>query len=44
VGNLPDVDPEKGVFGMVDLAREYGPLFRLEVFGRSLLVAARRSW
>ena len=31
--NLTDVDPEAGVFGMVELARQLGPIFRLEFPG-----------
>ena len=33
VGNLLTVSPEAGVFGVVDIARELGPIFRMEFPG-----------
>ncbi len=43
VGNLLDLDPEKGIYGPMDLAKEYGPLFRLEVLGRELLIVSSQE-
>ncbi len=34
VGNLPDLDAHTPVQGLMALAREYGPIFRLAVAGR----------
>ncbi|WP_243790306.1 bifunctional cytochrome P450/NADPH--P450 reductase [Saccharopolyspora gloriosae] len=38
VGNLPDLDGDKGVFGFVELAEEYGPIYRLQLLNRKLIV------
>ncbi|MFC7622751.1 bifunctional cytochrome P450/NADPH--P450 reductase [Microlunatus sp. GCM10028923] len=38
LGNLPDLDPERGIFGFVDLAQRYGPIFRLDLPGGRLVV------
>ena len=43
VGNLPDMDPEKGVFGMVDLAQTYGPVYRLEVPGGDAVIVTSQE-
>lgn len=43
VGNLNDVDQDKGVFGLAELAKEYGPLFRLEVLGNNLLIVTSQE-
>ncbi len=38
LGNLPDLDTDHPTQGLLDLAKEYGPIFRLEVLGRELIV------
>jgi cytochrome P450/NADPH-cytochrome P450 reductase len=43
VGNLPDLDAEKGIWGLVDLAREYGPIYRLELLGREMVVVGSQE-
>lgn len=43
VGNLPDIDAERGVFGLADLAAEHGPLYRLQILGRDLLVVSSQE-
>ncbi len=41
LGNLPDMDLETPVQGLIKLAREYGPIFRLELpGGRKLAVVS----
>ncbi|GCE49663.1 cytochrome P450/NADPH-cytochrome P450 reductase [Thermosporothrix hazakensis] len=40
VGNLFDVDGEKPILGMMELARKYGPIFQLEVPGRSPVIVS----
>ena len=43
VGNLTDLDQEKGAFGLAELTKEYGPLFRLEVLGHNLLIVTSQE-
>jgi cytochrome P450/NADPH-cytochrome P450 reductase len=43
VGNLPDLDPEKGIFGLMELAREHGPIYRLDVLGTELFVVSSQQ-
>ncbi|WP_037062825.1 bifunctional cytochrome P450/NADPH--P450 reductase [Pseudonocardia acaciae] len=43
VGNLPDLDAGKGIFGLVELADEYGPIYRLELLDRDLVVVSSRE-
>jgi len=43
VGNLPDMDAEKGIFGLVELAQEHGPIFRLELPGSDLVVVSSQE-
>src|SRR3954452_4319656 len=43
VGNLPDLDAEKGIFGLMELAREHGRIYRLEVPGTELLVVSSQE-
>ena len=31
LGNLPDIDAEKGILGFMELAQHLGPIFRLEL-------------
>ncbi|GAB2656003.1 bifunctional P-450/NADPH--P450 reductase [Saccharopolyspora gloriosae] len=38
VGNLPELDADKGVFRFVELAEQYGPIFRLQLLNRKLVV------
>ena len=40
LGNLPDVDAEKGVLGLMELAREYGPIYRLQLPGSDVVVVS----
>ncbi len=43
LGNLPDVDPEKGIFGLMELAETYGPIYRLEMLGNELVIVSSRE-
>jgi cytochrome P450/NADPH-cytochrome P450 reductase len=43
LGNLPDVDAEKGVLGLMELAREYGPIYRLELPGADIVVVGSQE-
>lgn len=38
VGNLPELDADKGVLRFVEMAAEHGPIFRLQLPGRSLII------
>ncbi|MFD0680529.1 MULTISPECIES: bifunctional cytochrome P450/NADPH--P450 reductase [unclassified Paenibacillus] len=38
LGNLPLIDKEKPVQSMVKLAEEFGPIFRMEMPGRSMVI------
>lgn len=40
IGNVPAIDPSAPVQSMMRLAREYGPLFRLEFPNRAVLIAS----
>ena len=40
LGNLLDVDAAEGVQSLMRLAREHGPIFRLRILGRSLVVVS----
>ncbi|MBM7117417.1 bifunctional cytochrome P450/NADPH--P450 reductase [Archangium primigenium] len=43
LGNLPDVDPDLSILSFMDLARIHGPIFRLEMAGRSLIVVGSQA-
>ncbi|MEQ3553935.1 cytochrome P450 [Pseudonocardia nematodicida] len=43
VGNLPDLDAEKGIFGLMELADTYGPIYRLDVPGGRLVVVSSQE-
>src|SRR6476620_9123220 len=43
VGNLPDIDASKGVLGLVDVAEEYGPIVRIEVFSRNMIAVSSQE-
>lgn len=43
VGNLPDIDASKGVLGLVDVAEEYGPIVRIEVFNRNMVAVSSQE-
>src|SRR5262245_43375765 len=43
VGNIPDLDAEALVQGLMRLAREFGPIFRLEVAGREMVVVGSQA-
>jgi cytochrome P450/NADPH-cytochrome P450 reductase len=43
LGNIRDVDAEAGVQSFMRLARTYGPIFRLDFPGRSVLVVSSRA-
>ena len=38
LGNLPDLDADKGILGLMELADRLGPIYRLELPGEDLLV------
>jgi cytochrome P450/NADPH-cytochrome P450 reductase len=43
VGNLSDLDPERGIWSMVDLAREHGPIYRLDLLGNDIVVVTSQE-
>jgi cytochrome P450/NADPH-cytochrome P450 reductase len=43
LGNLRDLDPEKGILGLMDLAREYGPIYRLQMPGADVVVVGSQE-
>ncbi|MFL5804869.1 MAG: bifunctional cytochrome P450/NADPH--P450 reductase [Roseiflexaceae bacterium] len=43
VGNVPDIDGEHPIQSFMALAREYGPIFRLELPGREMIVASSQE-
>ena len=43
VGNLPDLDAGKGVLSMVEVAEEYGPIVRIQVFNRNIVVVSSQE-
>ncbi|HEX2910153.1 MAG TPA: cytochrome P450 [Chloroflexia bacterium] len=43
VGNIPDIDANAPVQGMMRMARQYGPIFRLEIPGRDMLVISSQA-
>lgn len=43
VGNLPDLDAEKGIFGLMELAEEYGPIYRLRLLNNELTVVSSQA-
>ncbi|MEJ3655218.1 cytochrome P450 [Actinomycetes bacterium KLBMP 9759] len=43
LGNLRDLDREKGIFNLMELSREHGPIYKLRVPGRDLLVVTSQE-
>jgi hypothetical protein len=43
IGNMLDLQGETPLLNLVELAKIYGPIFRLEIAGRSLIVLSRTS-
>ena len=43
VGTLPHIDPEAPVQSMMKLARIYGPIFRMELPGREMIVISSQE-
>lgn len=43
LGNLPDLNPDSPVMGMMELAKKYGPIFKLELPGREMLVISSQE-
>src|SRR5687768_6593770 len=43
LGNLADVDADKGVFALAELAREFGPIYRLELPGDDIVVISSQE-
>lgn len=43
IGNLPDLDADKGVLGLMELAQQHGPIFKLALPGRELVVVSSRE-
>jgi cytochrome P450/NADPH-cytochrome P450 reductase len=43
VGNLPDIDSSKGILGLVEVAEEYGPIVRIQVFNRSMVALSSQE-
>jgi len=43
VGNIPDVNPHAPIQSLIAMAREYGPIFRLEFPGREMIVVSSQE-
>src|ERR671927_433521 len=43
VGNLPDIDASQGVMGLMDVAEEYGPIVRIQVFNRGMIAVSSQE-
>jgi cytochrome P450/NADPH-cytochrome P450 reductase len=43
LGNIPDLDPHTPIQSMMELAREHGPIFRLEMPGREVVVVSSQE-
>lgn len=43
VGNIPDLDPDMPIQSMMRLAREHGPIFRMHMPGRDMLVVSSQE-
>jgi cytochrome P450 / NADPH-cytochrome P450 reductase len=43
LGNLPSIDRDKGVLGLMELADTYGPIYRLELPGGELIVVSSQE-
>ncbi|MCX6048868.1 MAG: cytochrome P450, partial [Chloroflexi bacterium] len=43
VGNVPDIDLHAPIQSLMALAREYGPIFRLELPGREMIVVSSQE-
>ncbi|MFN4271325.1 MAG: bifunctional cytochrome P450/NADPH--P450 reductase [Aliihoeflea sp.] len=43
IGNLTQIDTEAPVQRFMELARQYGPFFKLQVFGRSMYIASSQE-
>ena len=43
IGNIPDMDSQAPVQSLMALAREYGPIFRLELPGREMIVVSSQA-
>ena len=43
VGNLPDIDTSQGVMGLVEVAEEYGPIVRIQVFNRGMVALSSQE-
>ena len=43
LGNLPDVDAEKGILGFMELAEQLGPIFRLQLPAGDIIVLSSQE-
>ncbi|MCT8004027.1 cytochrome P450 [Sphingomonas sanguinis] len=43
IGNIAELDPKAPVQSLMRLAREHGPLFRIEMFGRGLVIVGNQA-
>lgn len=43
IGNIAELDPKAPVQSLMRLAREHGPLFRIEMFGRGLVIVGSQA-
>ncbi|CAI3796964.1 bifunctional cytochrome P450/NADPH--P450 reductase [Pseudarthrobacter sp. MM222] len=43
VGNLPDIDSNKGILGIVEVAERYGPIVRIQFFNRSVVAISSQQ-
>jgi cytochrome P450/NADPH-cytochrome P450 reductase len=43
LGNLIDLGADKGIFGLMELAERYGPIYRLELPGENLVVVSSQE-
>ena len=43
LGNLPDIDADKGILGIMELAQQLGPIFRLELPGGDIVFVSSQE-
>lgn len=43
LANLPDLDSEAPVQGLMNLARQHGPIYKLDVLGRTLVIVSSQA-
>src|SRR3954447_2512306 len=43
LGNLPDLDADNGILRLMELAREHGPIYRLQLPGNEVLIVSSQE-